>query len=170
MSILAEGKGGQLTDDPRDWTKPSKAVIAAIGDRAVVICAAGPHIEFMREDVHSWEADDLGIPGDIPEGLSVFECTLAGGERDQYNGDYNECYLVGTFRKLTPAELAAVNAGRVPWHEDGWLTEKAWGERRELNRAQCGKGGCTLSPVHAGLHRGACGCLNGCKAWECPNV
>lgn len=42
-------------------------------------------------------------------------------------------------------------------------------ERRAQSRATCGEGGCTLAPGHPGWHQSACGCLNGCKAWECPN-
>lgn len=43
-------------------------------------------------------------------------------------------------------------------------------DRRVLPRTLCGAGGCSLLPGHAGPHRGACGCANGCKAWECPNL
>ncbi len=43
-------------------------------------------------------------------------------------------------------------------------------ERRELPRVVCGKGGCRLHPLHVGKHDGNCGCLNGCAAWECPNL
>ncbi len=43
-------------------------------------------------------------------------------------------------------------------------------ERRAVPRVKCDLGGCNLVPGHAGSHRGACGCLSGCKAWECPNL
>ncbi len=43
-------------------------------------------------------------------------------------------------------------------------------ERRELSRETCGANGCDLTPEHAGNHRAVCGCINGCKAVECPNL
>ncbi len=43
-------------------------------------------------------------------------------------------------------------------------------ERRQLDRTTCAEGGCDLPKYHVGTHRGACGCLNGCEAQECPNV
>lgn len=50
------------------------------------------------------------------------------------------------------------------------LTDGAEPDRRAIPRTLCGAGGCTLAPSHPGTHRGACGCANGCKAWECPNL
>ena len=43
-------------------------------------------------------------------------------------------------------------------------------DRRALDRSPCGSGGCNLAPNHPLPHRGSCGCSNGCKAWECPNL
>lgn len=44
-------------------------------------------------------------------------------------------------------------------------------ERRAVNRAVCGAGGCNLPLNHPGVfHRGACGCACGCQAEGCPNL
>lgn len=43
-------------------------------------------------------------------------------------------------------------------------------ERRQIDRTPCGVGDCKLPREHAGPHAGACGCINGCKAWDCPNL
>ncbi len=171
MSIrdLLDTPGADIVGDPRDWSKPSKAVLWSSDDRAVLLCTAGPHVAQMIDDGCSWDVEELGFEGDIPDGFSVWEGTIRGGER-LYEGDYADTYLVGTYRKPTPAEMAAITAGRVPWHDDGWLTEAAREERRAISRERCGKGACILAPEHPGSHSAACGCLNGCKAAECPNV
>lgn len=43
-------------------------------------------------------------------------------------------------------------------------------ERREFARTLCQIGDCNLPANHAGSHRGSCGCINGCKAKDCPNL
>lgn len=43
-------------------------------------------------------------------------------------------------------------------------------ERRQTSRTKCGLGGCKLPMNHRGSHAANCGCINGCAAWECPNV
>ena len=43
-------------------------------------------------------------------------------------------------------------------------------DRRAIDRTLCGIGDCNLPAKHPGQHNGSCGCLNGCKAWNCPNI
>lgn len=57
------------------------------------------------------------------------------------------------------------------YSDENWaLAQDLIGERRAMDRIVCGQGGCSLPKSHQLPHRGACGCLNGCKAWECPNL
>ncbi len=43
-------------------------------------------------------------------------------------------------------------------------------DMRMRQRTLCGIGDCNLPEQHVGGHRGSCGCINGCKASDCPNV
>lgn len=47
---------------------------------------------------------------------------------------------------------------------------KANADRRAIPRTLCQVGDCNLYADHVGKHRGSCGCINGCKAKDCPNL
>ena len=70
---------------------------------------------------------------------------------------------------------------RVLTPEGRALVEQRSGEDRRVRKVRrarsesswrpgtCGEN-CSLGFDHTGPHAGKCGCINGCKAWECPNV
>lgn len=41
--------------------------------------------------------------------------------------------------------------------------------RQYIQYTKCGQGGCPWPAGHVGVHAGACGCVDGCKAADCPN-
>lgn len=103
-----------------NWGKPSLAVLASNGDDGCVLFTVGPHVLFdMKESGLGNKLDDLGL-SDAPAGLSVWEGTTAGGGRT-FEGDYDDTYLVGTFRPLTEEEWAAVKMGDCPWDNAPWM-------------------------------------------------
>lgn len=102
--------------DKRIWT-PSRAVIAnrERGSGSIVYVAPDSLLAQQMGDV-SDRLDDLGLD-DAPAGISVWEGGFAGGEKDEWNGDYNDVYPVGTFRAPTDDEWAAIRDGRNPFVE-----------------------------------------------------
>lgn len=118
FNVIAE----PISDDPIDWnwSKPSLAVCASDGNNGWVPWHCGPHVE-MQIDGLSAQLQDLGLD-DAPKGISIWEGTLAGGERT-YEGDYYDVYLKGTFRAPTDDEWAAIREGRCPWNSTDWELE-----------------------------------------------
>lgn len=71
---------------------------------------------FLEHDISNLSArlDDLGLD-DAPLGISVWEGTFKGGEKDHFNGDYHDVYPVGTFRAPTDDEWTAIRECRNPF-------------------------------------------------------
>ena len=114
----------QTDDDPRDWSKPSRAVIAFHDKpyRGIVLWHVGAHIEASFEQIGSHEIDELGFDQDPPHvGITVWEGTLEGGRYNPYQGDYDDCWLRGEYREPTEEEWTAIREGRCPWNADDWL-------------------------------------------------
>ena len=109
-------------EDPRDWSKPSRAVVACDGDgNGCLLFFVGAHIESLRDEVGS-RLDDLGLD-DAPLGLSIWEGVMRGGERYSTpdGTDYADTYLEGKFRELTAEEWKAVMFKYAPWDSTLWL-------------------------------------------------
>jgi hypothetical protein len=128
--------------DPRDWKKPSRAVIAfATSKSGLVLWFVGAHVEAMIEMTGTHDVDGLGfelVEGpatvtidrnghpfvDFPPGISVWEGRMSGGGYNAHTGDYNDCYLKGTCRSPTDAEWARIRAGQNPWNANDWLVQQ----------------------------------------------
>lgn len=117
----------QHNTDPRNWTKPSLAVIACDGDgNGCVLHTVGPHVTHELDEIGR-ALGDIGLD-DAPEGISIWEGKIKTSGPD-HDGEY-DAWLDGTFREPTDDEWAAIRAGRCPWSEAGWLLRlpryKAW--------------------------------------------
>ncbi len=106
-------------EDPRNWGKASKAVVACTGNgHGAVLWTAGPHVQQMIDDC-SAALDELGLD-DAPEGISVWEGKLEGGRSGYYGDDY-DCELRGAFRDPTEEEWSAIRRGECPWSDEDWM-------------------------------------------------
>lgn len=114
------------TDDPRDWSKPSRAVIAYNArEFGIVLWYVGAHVATMIEQIGAHDIDELGFENEAPIGISVWEGKITGGRYNSYAGDYDDCYLTGTYRQPTGEEWLAIREGRCPWDADEWLLPEA---------------------------------------------
>lgn len=105
-----------------DWSKPSLAVIASDGNDGCVIFTVGPHVKFdIKESGLGNKLSDLGLDT-APAGISIWEGKTAGGGRAP-EGDYDDTYLVGTFRDPTDQEWWAIKRGECPWNETRWMLD-----------------------------------------------
>ncbi len=108
------------TEDPRDWGKPSRAVIAYSGKHGIVVWYVGAHVESMIEGIGGADIEELGFEGDPPVGISVWEGRTTGGRRT-WEGDYDDAYLTGTYRTPNAEEWAAIQLHKNPWDKHDWL-------------------------------------------------
>lgn len=110
------------TADPRDWGKPSLAVIACTERKfGVVLWYVGAHVESMIEGIGGHDIEELGFEDEPPIGISVWEGRTVGGRYNSYTGDYDDAMLKGTYRAPTEDEWRAIREGRCPWNADEWL-------------------------------------------------
>jgi hypothetical protein len=109
------------TEDPRNWSKPSRAVIAYDGKRGIVLWYVGPHVESMIEQIGGSDIEELGFEGDPLKGISVWEGKITGGYYNSHTGDFNDCYLTGEYRAPTDEEWASIRAATNPWNVDEWM-------------------------------------------------
>lgn len=101
----------------RDWagrTSPGIAFIAAHGGHGCILAFEGEIMYYEFESISSRTLDEHGLD-DAPDGLSIWEGSIQGGGKDEYNGDYYDCYFVGKFRPLTEAEYMRLAKGETPW-------------------------------------------------------
>ena len=98
------------TETPEEYTEPSRALIACNNGTGVVLEHIG-HSLYCEIDAVGVYLSDLGL--DIaPDGLSIWTGTYRGhpvccGP----DGVEYESFPEGEFRRLTPEELARMNAG-----------------------------------------------------------
>lgn len=112
-------------EDPRDWSKPSRAVIACAGSwRAIVLWYVGPHVESFIEQIGGRDVEELGFANEPPIGISVWEGTITGGRYNSHTGDYDDAELTGTYRAPSVEEWRWIRQGQCPWDPDAWLLRK----------------------------------------------
>ncbi len=111
-------------EDPRDWSKPSRAIVARTKNTAIVLWHVGPHIEEQINQTGTHDVDDLGFTEEPPEGISMWEGKMVGGTYCPASGDYDDVDLKGSFRALTDDEWTAIREARCPWNENDWLLTK----------------------------------------------
>lgn len=117
--------------DPRDWSRPSRAVIAfsGVNDSGIVLWYVGPHIETQYECVGSVNVEELGFdfsPATVPcmmMGIWIWEGKLVGGHRiETLDGtDYTDTELKGILRAPTGEEWDAIKLDNNPWDPDDWI-------------------------------------------------
>lgn len=108
--------------DPRDWSKPSRAVIAFDGRHGIVIWFVGAHIEAMKEQIGGSDIEELGFSADpFHAGIWVWEGGIIGGHYNSHTGDYDDGELRGKYRDPDETEWQAIMRGDCPWDPDAWL-------------------------------------------------
>ena len=108
-------------EDPRNWNKPSKAVIASDGHGSgCVVSFAGPHLD-SEIDAVGRKLEDLGLD-DCPEGIWVWEGTyrMIKHESIEYGTDYST-EADGKFREPGSQEWSAIRHNMCPWDPNDWL-------------------------------------------------
>jgi hypothetical protein len=104
-----------------DWDKPSLGVVVLNANNlGMFLWWVGGPLETQIDGSGSTNLDDLGLEGDIPQGISIWEGRLTGGEYNSYQGDYEDTLLTGTFRPPTDEEWAAIRRGDCPWDGELW--------------------------------------------------
>lgn len=110
-----------LDDEPpppfldRDWSKPSKAVIASFAVGGKILTYAGPDIESMIEDAGSCDIHDLGLDADAPNGISIWEGVIKTSHTHTPDCNEYDSWLAGKFREPTEEEWRAIRRGECPW-------------------------------------------------------
>lgn len=117
----------QLKDEPAvgdpDWDKNSMAVIVCDdNDDGWVMFYVGAHLD-QEIDNTSRRLSDLGLGGTAActPGVWIWEGCYCGSGVPSMAGDYSDPKLVGTSRRPTEAEWAAIRAGENPWKVEDWV-------------------------------------------------
>lgn len=123
--------------DPRNWDKPSMAVVASDGcGNGCVLFYVGPHIE---EEINAVgrQLSDLSLD-DCPDGIWIWEGIYRGITYPS-TPDHAEEYdteIDGKFREPNLVEWNVIRNNLCPWDEKEWL--KNWKEE-EKEKSKCSK-------------------------------
>lgn len=116
--------GGKEDLDPRNWDKPSKAVVASDGcGNGCIIFRCGPHLDEEINAVGS-RLSDLGLD-DCPEGIWVWEGIYRGITHPSTpNGpEEYDTEVDGKFLIPTAAEWSCIRTNVCPWDEKEWFKD-----------------------------------------------
>lgn len=114
-------------EDPVDYGKPSRAVIACYGGTGIVICTVGGHVETLMRESGSRMLDSLGLD-DAPDGITVWEGAFlpGSGRPSPITGEHDDLELAGAFRDPTPEEWEAITEKRTPWDRAEWVKPRSY--------------------------------------------
>lgn len=115
-------KADKPSDDPRNWDKPSKALIASDGEgNGCILFHCGPHIE---EEINAVGRDltSLGLD-DCPKGLRVWEgrWSIITTPSSPNGPEEYDTEAKGEFRKPNDGEWYCIKNGLKLWDEKEWL-------------------------------------------------
>ena len=122
---------GQQNIDPRNWDRPSKAVIASDGrGSGCIVSFAGPHLDEEINQIGR-QLSDLGLD-DCPEGIWVWEGTYRTIRHESIDSgtDYST-EANGKFREPKNSEWYKIRENKCPWDEKEWLMKN--------EKTQCSK-------------------------------
>lgn len=132
----------ERTEDPRNWDKPSRAVVASNGKGdGCILFHVGPHLEEEMRAV----GDDLTSLGleDCPQGIWIWEGIYQTIRVGAYDCTEYDTEPYGEFRKPTQEEWESINC---PWDKNEWLKNdkelkaNARGEDKQFECAGCRQG------------------------------
>lgn len=104
------------TYDVYDFSKPSRAVIASLDSREVVLWYVGGHLAIQIDDEGTLDPFDLGLYS-CPDGISIWE-----GAYDYHPGTrFRVGDPKGSFRAPTAEEWDAIHKAECPWDDNDWL-------------------------------------------------
>lgn len=109
--------------DPRNWDKPSKAVICSDGKgNGCILFHCGPHID-TELNVVGRQLDEIGLD-DCPEGIWVWEGIYQTIKHDYTDGMEYSTEPVGKFSHPTRIEWGCIQGNICPWDEKDWLKKE----------------------------------------------
>jgi hypothetical protein len=110
--------GKDVIEEPhKDWvgrTTRSIALISCFNGTGCIMAHEGPDMFYEMESIPEIDLKSHGMEN-APNGLSIWEGQMLGGEYDAWNGDYNDTVMKGKFRSLTKEEHDRLMECKTPW-------------------------------------------------------